>query len=90
MKSQTEVVEQDGFRKVEATYELFIWDYCKRQCTIITKTHEKPLSCPFLDEYIPMPWKDQSSVKTIGTPIEFSLLMDNGISDGPRVLQSRL
>lgn len=39
-------------------YTLFICDYCKRNCTIISKASKKPVSCPFLDEFIPMPWKN--------------------------------
>jgi hypothetical protein len=39
-------------------YQLFICDYCVRNCNVlcIASTSERPLSCPFLDEFLPVPW----------------------------------
>ena len=58
MKGQTIVLEKGAVAKGEDAYNLFICDYCKRQCKIIARTTEKPLGFIFLDEFIPMPWKD--------------------------------
>jgi hypothetical protein len=60
MKSQIEIVKAGEVAKSEEPYSLFIYNYCKRLCVIVTKKQEKPVGCPFLDEHVPMPWKDHA------------------------------